>query len=266
MPKKRRETRIPPAAPVLLPGLEADAFLSVQGAGTAGVDEAGRGCLAGPVVAGAVILPENARIDGLDDSKKLSAGERETLAPVIRRTALAWGIGMISQKRIDRINILQATFEAMALAILSLARRAGAPRLPLFPGLVLVDGNRPVPDEVLSRIFRRPLPAGESFFRQRAVVGGDSLVPAISAASVLAKTWRDRLMTALDRRWPGYGFALHKGYGTRAHLAALAQYGPCPLHRLTFQGVLPDGEPKEKRTGRARQGRLLPDPPSGEEN
>ncbi|MDR2745256.1 MAG: ribonuclease HII [Desulfovibrio sp.] len=192
----------------------------------AGIDEVGRGCLAGPVVACAVILPCNHGIAGLADSKLLSARAREALAPLIRRCAVAWGLGLVWPARIDSINILQATFEAMGRAVRTLG---------VTPGVLLIDGNKTLPEVILGRYWR----AGHSgpCPRQKALVGGDKVEPSISAASVLAKTFRDRLMRALARRWPGYGFELHKGYGTKAHYAALRRLGPSPQHRLTFRGV-----------------------------
>ena len=195
----------------------------------AGIDEAGRGCLAGPVVAGAVILSAERPIEGLADSKKLTPARRKELEAVIRRDALAFGLGVVWQGRIDAINILQATFEAMAKAAASLGRR---------PDKLIIDGNKTVPKAVLlplwQKAFAAPLP------QQQSVVRGDSAIPAVSAASILAKTFRDRIMGHLARRWPGYGFEIHKGYGTRAHMAALRSLGLCPLHRLTFRGVLPE--------------------------
>lgn len=192
----------------------------------AGVDEAGRGCLAGPVVAGAVIL--SCAIPGLADSKKLTPLGRARLEPVIKSKALCWSVGVVWPGVIDRINILQATFVAMAKACSSLARR---------PELLLIDGNQALPHAVLARFWPGNPPG------QRAIIRGDALVPAISAASILAKTFRDRLMEHLARRWPGYGFEKHKGYPVPAHYAALARLGPCPLHRLTFRGVT-DAKPK----------------------
>jgi ribonuclease HII len=192
----------------------------------AGIDEAGRGCLAGPVVACAVILPRDHGITGLADSKLLSAKTRETLAQRIRCRAVAWGFGLVGPRRIDSINILQATFEAMSRA---------ACALKVVPTLLLVDGNKTLPEAVLAPHWQGahlgPCPA------QMAIAGGDGTEPAISAASILAKTFRDRLMGALARRCPGYGFEIHKGYGVEAHYTALRRLGPCPQHRLTFRGV-----------------------------
>ncbi len=214
----------------------------------AGIDEAGRGCLAGPVVAAAVILPGEFCLPGLTDSKAMTAQAREALGPTIKRTALGWGLGVVWPARIDAINILQATFEAMSRAV-------GC--LPLVPTRLLIDGNKTLPESVLRRFWRHE--QAVSLPGQKAIVRGDSLEPAISAASVLAKTFRDRLMQHLARRWPGYGFAEHKGYGTKAHYAALARLGPCPQHRLTFRGVAKPGTAQETARQvpqRAGQGRL----------
>lgn len=183
----------------------------------AGVDEAGRGPLAGPVVAAAVILDEARPVKGLADSKLLSAPRRVQLDALIRERALAWAIGEASVQEIDALNILQATLLAMRRAVLALQPA---------PDLVLVDGNR-LPD--------LPLPA-------QAIVRGDARVAAISAASVLAKVHRDSLCQALDRSWPAYGFAVHKGYPTASHLAALALHGACPAHRRSFGPVRAAGD------------------------
>ena len=195
----------------------------------AGIDEAGRGCLAGPVVAAAVILPQSYELPGLNDSKACSAKTREKLAPLIRQCAVAWGLGVVWPARIDAINILQATFEAMSRAVRCL-RHA--------PAQLLIDGNKTLPREVLTLHWGKghnaALPA------QRSIIGGDASEPAISAASILAKTYRDTLMTHMEKRWPGYGFGIHKGYGTEDHYQALRRLGPCPQHRLTFRGVLPE--------------------------
>jgi ribonuclease HII len=178
----------------------------------AGVDEAGRGPLAGPVVAAAVILDDRQPIHGLADSKKLSAKRREALFDEIRAKALCCSIAQASVEEIDRLNILQATLLAMRRAVLGL-------RLP--PKLVLVDGNR--------------LPVLE--IRSEAIVKGDEKVPCISAASILAKVTRDRWCKQYHVEFPQYGFDQHKGYGTAEHLAALRQYGACPQHRKTFRPV-----------------------------
>lgn len=198
----------------------------------AGIDEAGRGCLAGPVVAAAVILPAHYRLPGLTDSKLLTARRREQLAPAIRDCAVAWGLGVVWSRRIESVNILEATLEAMSRA---------AATLRTAPDLLLIDGNKTIPGDMLLAAWRGRGP-GVAPPRQRAVVGGDKSEPAISAASILAKTFRDRLMAALARRWPGYGLERHMGYGTREHLAALRRLGPCPLHRRTFRGVIPEDE------------------------
>lgn len=178
----------------------------------AGVDEAGRGPLAGPVVAAAVILDDKQPIAGLADSKKLSAARRDKLFDEIRAKALCCCVAEATVEEIDRLNILQATMLAMQRAV------AG---LRLKPSLVLVDGNRlPVLD-----------------VRAEAIVKGDAKVQAISAASILAKVTRDRGLDALHERFPQYGFDQHKGYGTAVHLAALQAHGPCEAHRLTFAPV-----------------------------
>ena len=235
------------AAPLTLPGLEEFVKVPDTGPGMAGIDEAGRGCLAGPVVAAAVVLPEGLEMEGLDDSKVLTESERERLFPMIRAYALAWGIGVVWPRRIDEINILQATFEAMSKAYANLARHAkqgddGTP-LPL-PPLALIDGNKTIPRDVFSGILEARCP-GATIPRQKSVVDGDARVTAISAASILAKVWRDRFMKAIDRAFPGYGFAIHKGYGTRSHYLALRELGPTPMHRLTFRGVT--GTPDDNR-------------------
>ena len=178
----------------------------------AGVDEAGRGPLAGPVVAAAVILDDLKPIKGLADSKKLSASRREKLFDEIRAKALCFSIASASVEEIDQLNILQATMLAMRRAVNGLR---------LKPSMVLVDGNRlPIID-----------------IRAEAIVKGDSLVPAISAASILAKVHRDRWCMEVDLVYPQYGFAGHKGYGTAVHLAALKRHGACPEHRKTFKPV-----------------------------
>jgi ribonuclease HII len=178
----------------------------------AGVDEAGRGCWAGPVVAAAVILPDRWCPDGLDDSKKLTAPQRDVFYEQIQASALSWGACAVSSVEIDRTNILRATLRAMAGAVA---------RLNIRPDLVLVDGLQ-VPDV--------ECPA-------EAVVRGDSTSASIAAASVVAKVLRDRVMTAWDVRFPGYGFASHKGYGAASHREALVRLGPCPLHRFSYRPV-----------------------------
>jgi ribonuclease HII len=184
-----------------------------QGLVVAGLDEVGRGPLAGPVMAAAVVLDPARPIEGLRDSKLLTARQRERLAVTIRERAGAWAVGRVGPRRIERVNVLNATWRAMRLALRGLR---------LAPTLVLVDGHLRIPGLRVS---------------QRALVGGDRRSASIAAASILAKVARDRLMRAADRRYPGYGFREHKGYATEVHRAALARLGPCPLHRATFRGV-----------------------------
>ena len=188
----------------------------------AGVDEAGRGPLAGPVVAAAVVLPPAPALPGLADSKTLAAPRRAALAERIRGQALGWALGQANANEIDRLNVLEATLLAMRRALFGLAA------LRLVPDLALIDGNR--------------CPAGLPY-PARAVVRGDAEVPAISAASILAKVYRDREMERLGRRWPRYGFAGHKGYPTPAHLGRIRRFGPCPIHRRTFGPVRRLGAP-----------------------
>lgn len=215
-----------------LPGLSLpDAVLPV-GSRVVGIDEVGRGCLAGPVVACAVILPDDFELDGLNDSKKLTPEKREHLSPLIKSMAEAWSLGIVWPGRIDSINILQATFEAMAQALGRVLAHVPQHTGGRQPYTVLVDGNKTIPDAVLSSCTDCM-----ADIRQRSVVKGDSLSPAISAASVLAKVWRDNLMVHLSKKWPDYGFEIHKGYGTKAHYKALEQLGPCPMHRRSFHGV-----------------------------
>lgn len=206
----------------MLPGLEVENLV------TAGIDEAGRGCLAGPVVAGAVILPEKYDLPGLTDSKKLDEPARERLAVEIKKQALCWALGVSRAQVVDKINILQATFRAMGRSV---------SHLRIKPQLLLVDGNKTIPTEYLNG----------TGFKQEWVVKGDLKIPAISAASILAKTFRDLLMVRLEKKYPGYGFAIHKGYGTKVHLEALKEHGPCAVHRMTFKGVLPEKiKPKQE--------------------
>lgn len=174
-----------------------------------GVDEAGRGPLAGPVCAAAVILPWDLEIPGLNDSKKLTDARRRELFPVIREKALAYGIAFASPQEIDEINILQATFLAMERAL---------SQLSVKPDLALIDGNR-------SREFGLPV---------ETVVKGDARSANIAAASILAKVTRDDYMIEQSKLYPAYGFEVHKGYGTKRHYAALEEFGPCPIHRASF--------------------------------
>ena len=178
----------------------------------AGIDEAGRGPLAGPVVAAAVILPDGLILPGVDDSKKLSPELREELFEVIAREALAVGVGFGDHELVDRINILQATLSAMRDAVLCL-RPA--------PDFLLIDGISAIPMNIAQRTIKK----------------GDSLSYSIAAASIIAKVTRDRLMVRYDEIYPGYGFAAHKGYGAASHLAAIASLGPSPIHRKSFRGV-----------------------------
>ncbi len=198
-PARRGARRAPPAWP--------------DAPGLAGVDEAGRGPLAGPVVVAAVVLDPARPIAGLGDSKQLSEARREALFPRVQAEAADWRIEIVDAAEIDRLNILGATLEGMRRAV------AG---LRATPARALVDGNRVPPG--------LPCPA-------EAVVKGDARIAAIAAASILAKVARDRLMVALEDAWPGYGFAVHKGYPTPEHLAALARLGPCPAHRRSFAPV-----------------------------
>lgn len=197
---------------------EFDAAYRDSGAGLfCGVDEAGRGPLAGPVYAAAVILPPQPEIAGLNDSKKISEKKREALFPVICETALSYAIGTASVEEIDELNILQATFLAMRRAVEGLS---------VAPAFALIDGNR--------------TPAGIAIPCQT-VVKGDALSASIAAASILAKVSRDHCLMELDKQYPEYGFAKHKGYGTPAHYAALRTYGMAPVHRKTFlHGEFPE--------------------------
>jgi ribonuclease HII len=178
----------------------------------AGVDEAGRGPLAGPVVAAGVILPDQCELDGIKDSKQLKEKERECLFSLICHRAISIGVGVISSQYIDRYNILKATLEAMKRAVLSMTPA---------PEILLVDGINRIPLNI----------------PQRCIKQGDRKIQSISAASIVAKVYRDRIMRALHRDYPVYGFIRNKGYGTKEHLSALKRYGPCPIHRFTFRGV-----------------------------
>ena len=188
-------------------------FLSPDTHLVCGCDEAGRGPLAGPVVAGACILPDGIVIPGLDDSKKLSEKKREALFEEIQNQALACAVGISSPEEIDRLNILEASLLAMRRAV---------EKLKITPDLLLIDGN-------ISRGFSIPA---------KAVVGGDGTAQSIAAASVLAKVTRDRMCLEMDREYPEYGFAGHKGYPTKAHKLAVYEYGPCPLHTKSFLSFL----------------------------
>ncbi len=185
----------------------------------AGVDEAGRGPLAGPVVAAAVILRPGIPIAGVMDSKKLTEARREALFDPIMAQALAVGVGIADHDLIDRINILQATLQAMRQAVTNLA---------LFPDYLLIDGISQIPMNIPQKTIKK----------------GDSASLSIAAASIVAKVTRDRLMVEYDRQFPGYGFAAHKGYGCASHLEAIAQFGPCAIHRKTFRGVKEHVEPE----------------------
>ncbi|CAI2719053.1 ribonuclease HII [Nitrospina watsonii] len=178
----------------------------------AGVDEAGRGPLAGPVVAAAVVLPKDAALPGLDDSKKLSPAERDRLYPLILELCCGHAIAVVDAETIDAINILQAARRAMKLAVEQLGAQAD---------FVLIDGNQPI-DVTLG---------------QRTIVGGDGKSLSIAAASVLAKVDRDRIMDSYHTEYPQYGFNQHKGYGTQVHRDRIREWGPCPIHRKTFKGV-----------------------------
>ena len=186
----------------------------------AGVDEAGRGPLAGPVVAAAVILHPDYRNPGIRDSKKLSPAQRERIFPVIGRDAFACAVALATPEEIDDINILQASLLAMRRAVEA---------LPSPPDFLFVDGNQRIP-------CARRIPCRVS---QEALVRGDDRCISIAAASILAKVTRDRMMEELDLQYPGYGFAAHKGYPTPEHFEAILRLGPCRIHRRTFHGVLP---------------------------
>jgi len=180
----------------------------------AGIDEAGRGPLAGPVVAACVILPENLTIDGLDDSKKLTASMRDKLFDIIVEKAVAYGIGMVQHDEIDRINILNATKKAMMIAVSN---------LPVKPDYIIIDA------------VELPLP-----IRQLSICKADSLSVSVAAASIIAKVTRDRWMERIHKEYPQYGFDQHKGYGTKLHIDAIKEYGLCPIHRRSFTGKLVD--------------------------
>lgn len=178
----------------------------------AGVDEAGRGPLAGPVVAAAVALSSGAKLEGLTDSKKLSHAQREKYFPMIQESARGFGIGIVAESVIDEINILQAALLAMKLAV---------ENMDLSADLLLIDGIHPIDSEI----------------EQETIIGGDGLSLSVAAASVMAKVTRDRLMVDCHRQFPQYEFDRHKGYGTRVHREKIRQFGPCPIHRKSFRGV-----------------------------
>lgn len=187
--------------------------LRAAGKTVAGVDEAGRGCLAGPVAAGAVILDPGRPIRGLRDSKKLTEKRREELFAEIREKSAAWSVAMTGPEEIDRINILRAALRAMEKAVAGLSVK---------PDFVLVDGNARISIAV----------------EQKTVVGGDDRCASVAAASIVAKVTRDRLMRELETEYPGYGFSRHKGYPSKEHRESLRRLGPCPIHRKSFNGVL----------------------------
>lgn len=186
----------------------------------AGIDEAGRGPLAGPVVAACCILPKDAVILYLNDSKKVTALRREALLPEIKEKAIAYGIGIVDEKRIDEINILQADYEAMRIAVQKTSAMLQAKGLADAPGLLLNDAVT--------------IPGVE--IPQESIIKGDAKSVSIAAASILAKVTRDQLMEAYDAQYPEYGFARNKGYGTKEHIEALKRLGPCPIHRRSFIG------------------------------
>jgi ribonuclease HII len=193
-----------------------DRILAEGNQWVAGIDEAGRGPLAGPVVAAAVILPAGLVLPGIRDSKTLSEERRRELNAVIRSTAVAVGVGVVDNLLIDELNILNATFLAMERAVVG---------LPMRPDHLLIDGNR----------FRGGETTGKIPFTT--IIDGDALSISIAAASIVAKVYRDALMQDLDREYPGFGFARHKGYGTAEHLEAIRRLGPCPVHRRSFAPI-----------------------------
>ena len=208
MVRKISEERLE-AERVRLQGMREYEDMYAASAPVCGIDEAGRGPLAGPVVAGAVILPEDCEILYLNDSKKLSEKKREALFLEIQEKAVAWSVGIVGPDRIDEINILQATYEAMRIAIAKLGQE---------PGILLNDAVT-IPGISLPQV---------------AIVKGDAKSVSIAAASIMAKVTRDHMMAEYDQLFPEYGLARHKGYGTAAHIAVLKEIGPCPIHRRTF--------------------------------
>ena len=221
--KAQLRLALPPGKRRSLRAFEDDAY----GRGfqvVAGVDEVGRGPLAGPVVAAAVILPREFYHKEIKDSKLLSAKQREKLAPLIQQNALSWGLGVVEFDEIDRINILQASLLAMAKALSALSCQ---------PDCLLIDGKQPIPVNLFHGLSFSVSP---SFF-QKTIVKGDQLSLSIAAASIVAKVARDAMMVALDKQYPQYGFADHKGYACATHLAALRLHGPSPIHRLSYKPV-----------------------------
>ena len=194
----------------------------------AGLDEVGRGCLAGPVVAGAVVFPEDFDIVGLDDSKALTEKERLRLGEEIKNLAWSYGIGLVWMDKIQEINILQASLLAMARALAALKSRTKNAE----PKILLIDGTFSIPHFYLNQYGLNPE-------QQTCIISGDASEPSIAAASIIAKNFRDNLMIKMDVRYPNYGFASHKGYGTKEHRDALQKLGPCPLHRMDFRSVKP---------------------------
>ena len=189
----------------------------------AGVDEVGRGPLAGPVVAAAVVLPQGFTHSDIKDSKVLTSEQRERLLPTIRESALCWGVGVVEVEEIDRINILQASLLAMSKAF-----RALRP----VPDCLLIDGNQKIPAELFqTNAVLKQLPF------QRTIIKGDQLCVSIAAASILAKVARDTMMVELDKTYPEYGFAHHKGYSCIPHMEALRRFGPSPIHRRSFKPI-----------------------------
>lgn len=199
--------------------LRMERVLWKHGIAVIGVDEAGRGPLAGPVVAGAAILPPGVSLPGVNDSKQLSEKKREAAYTAVLEQAVAWGVGIVDHQRIDLVNIRNATFEAMQAAVDGALQMAAARGADLGRPCLLIDGNALVPSW-----------QGD----QRWVIGGDRKVLSIAAGSILAKVTRDRMMVEYDRIYPEYGFARHKGYSAKEHFEALDRFGPCPIHRMTF--------------------------------
>jgi ribonuclease HII len=190
----------------------------------AGLDEVGRGPLAGPVVAAAVVLPRGFVHAEIKDSKLLSAKQRDRLAPLIQQQAVCWGLGVVEVGEIDRINILQASLLAMVKALDALRAQ---------PDCLLIDGNQPIP----AKLFQGSRWSSMASVYQQTIVKGDQLCLSIAAASIVAKVARDEMMVGFDRQFPEYGFAGHKGYGSAAHLEALRRHGPSPIHRKSFAPV-----------------------------